>query len=513
MNHANEIKAMHLRELYRQMGWFSGIAVRDVYLRLSPGQRSKLAQYGHQLREYIDELGDGPVDQALLEMACLIPGAMRGKPSFMADQTPETRPMYASELREGREWLLLASKLAAILRKLTPDQWGLLLCNEDASVSSRWSADATSDIVLEALDGVLPDTSGTEFMNLEQALCAAYARLSEAEGRELAHFALGLSTLPLPGALDIVEDVVVHVACFMPDALKDLHYQFARRQIFSYRGVLYRGANAKTSKLLVKKLDEGRVSKQDLNSTLVAVAWIGDEAVRSAFRRWQIKPPPWRAQLYVSPADYAHEAGWELTDSGERRSLVSEVCYPMVPSEHNQGPVSTITPGEAKCGDCGRGLVTLLDLDLADARLAFLGIHGERLRVATCDRCGLYSQAYFTEIDLQGRSDWSSLNEGSLDGSPDVEPFYSAATRKLVLGRGSKGPLESLVCWEGSSQIGGYPGWVQDAAYPKCPECGQTMKFIGQLATDDFMGQPAEGTTFCLICPQYHIAATVYQQT
>jgi predicted nucleic-acid-binding Zn-ribbon protein len=517
MSNTDRIKAMHLRELYRQMGWFSGLAVRDAYRRLSPEQKSNIVQYAHQLRLYLDELGDEPIDRTLIEMACLIPGAVRGNPLFMAEQSPAKRPMYASELREAREWLLQATKMAARLQEITPEQWTVLLPNGDRGGRFKGNAGATADVILAMLDVALADTSDDEDTsedgNLDVAFCTAYGQLSEEEGREIAQFALSLSSLPLSGAMEIAEDILVHIACFVPGALKGLHLELARRRIFSHSGVLYWGAGPKVSRLLIRRLDEGRVSSKNLNPTLVALAWIGDEAVRSAFRRWQMDPPPWREKLHVSAAAYAHEAGWELTDSGERQSLISEVCYPLVPSEENRRPVSTISTSEAKCGGCGRSLVTLLDLDLTDARLGFLEIQGQRLRIATCDRCSLYSHFYFTKVDLQGRSEWSPLNEGVIVDRDDVWSFYSSATRKLVLGREPKGPLVALICWEGGSQLGGYPGWVQDAAYPACPECSQTMRFIGQLVTADFMGEPSEGTTFCLVCPQYHMAATVYQQT
>jgi predicted nucleic-acid-binding Zn-ribbon protein len=517
MNNTDRIKAMHLRELYRRMGWFSGLAVRDAYRRLSPEQRSNVIQYARQLRAYMNELADERADQTLLEMACLMPGAMRGEPMFMAEQSPEKRPLYASELREGREWLLKADKMATTLRELTPEQWRVLLPRSGRGEKSMERPDATADVIVSMLDSVLPDTSDDEDASdnasFDAASCSAYAHLSVEEGRAIAQFALSLSSLPISGTGDIAEDILLHVACFVPDGLKGLRLELARRGIFSYSGVLYKGAGPKVSRLLIRRLDEGRVSSKNLHPTLVALAWIGDEAVRSAFRRWQMDPPPWREKLHVSPAAYAHEAGWELTESGGHRHLVSEACYPLVPSEESLGPVSTINMSEVTCGGCGQTLVTLLDLDLTDPRLGFLDIQGQRLRVATCDRCGLYSRAYFTKVNLQGGSEWSSLNEGVIVEPGEDWPFYSGATRKLVLGGEPKGPLEALICWEGGSQIGGYPGWVQDADYPECPECGQTMRFIGQLVTDDFMGEPSEGTTFCLICPQYHMAATVYQQT
>lgn len=31
------------------------------------------------------------------------------------------------------------------------------------------------------------------------------------------------------------------------------------------------------------------------------------------------------------------------------------------------------------------------------------------------------------------------------------------------------------------TKIGGMPTWIQDSEYPRCPKCGEEMKFIGQI--------------------------------
>ncbi|SUA50259.1 Uncharacterised protein [Paenibacillus thiaminolyticus] len=37
---------------------------------------------------------------------------------------------------------------------------------------------------------------------------------------------------------------------------------------------------------------------------------------------------------------------------------------------------------------------------------------------------------------------------------------------------------------ENLCRIGGMPSWIQDAQYPSCPECRETMAFIAQLDSD-----------------------------
>ncbi|MNI45232.1 hypothetical protein D3C73_996510 [compost metagenome] len=63
-----------------------------------------------------------------------------------------------------------------------------------------------------------------------------------------------------------------------------------------------------------------------------------------------------------------------------------------------------------------------------------------------------------------------------------------------------------------NSQIGGHPGWVQDAEYPVCPCCGTAMIFIGQLDSADF-DEYGEGIFYMFICTEDQMTATVYQQS
>lgn len=62
------------------------------------------------------------------------------------------------------------------------------------------------------------------------------------------------------------------------------------------------------------------------------------------------------------------------------------------------------------------------------------------------------------------------------------------------------------------SQIGGFPTWVQDAEYPGCPDCSETMPFVGQISNEDFL-EFAEGIYYAFHCPKCNVSATGYQQS
>ncbi len=50
------------------------------------------------------------------------------------------------------------------------------------------------------------------------------------------------------------------------------------------------------------------------------------------------------------------------------------------------------------------------------------------------------------------------------------------------------------------SQIGGFPTWPQDANFPHCVECGQTMLFFMQVESMDFAVLQYEGVYHFFVC-------------
>lgn len=510
MNSVQEIKSRLLASMYQQLGWSITHDVRKVYLGLSPAQHANLAQYASQLKAYMEEQGDSLADAVLLQLACLVPAALRGKPSFLVEQSPIMRPLYQSELVEGRKWILVAMSLAQSFRDLTPEQMHNLLAPIVSDPTQLYTSDTPSDIFLSFVDNLKPQEDAFEATRFDISLCKHWQDLSAAEARDLASMTIDMMQIASPDANDAAEEMLLYIACLVPEALKGGQYDLASNRIFTYPGVLYYGADPATSEHLISQLDNSGIPDYDLNIALVSLAWIGDANVRSAFQRWEEQPPPWRDEIYIQPSEYAKEAGWQLTSPGERHDLTFDGCFRLLPSDEPGGPVSILIPGTSICGNCNRNMITLLDLDLTSLRLTFLGIKGARLRISTCDWCGIYSDAYFTEIDLEGKSEWSNVNIARSVGQDD-EPYYSQSEGTMVLASEPYNPLAAFVC--DSSQLGGFPAWVQGVAYPVCPLCSQTMLFLGQLATQDFQGEFSEGTTYCLVCPQYHMAATVYQQT
>jgi len=215
-----------------------------------------------------------------------------------------------------------------------------------------------------------------------------------------------------------------------------------------------------------------------------------------------------------------YEAGWEFTGIGTRRDLYFPTCFTFVPNENTQekhtSPVEVLVPKEDRCGSCGRHLYTLFDIDLTDPTLAFLAIQGRRLRIALCPTCTPSGTHVFTDIDLDGFSQWSLSNGEEpvepLEDLNDWEDFPELPSQSLVLGPFRRTPYEAYRSYhqEGLSQFGGFPTWVQQADYPSCPECQQTMLFVGQLSSIDLVSE-SEGIFYAFLCTACNKAATGFQ--
>ena len=59
--------------------------------------------------------------------------------------------------------------------------------------------------------------------------------------------------------------------------------------------------------------------------------------------------------------------------------------------------------------------------------------------------------------------------------------------------------------------LGGYPQWVQDAEYLRCPKCGKTMKYLAQIPFGALID--GEGTIYMQICDECEVVGANFQCT
>lgn len=252
----------------------------------------------------------------------------------------------------------------------------------------------------------------------------------------------------------------------------------------------------------------------DINLVLSALAWIGDSEVERLFREWEANPPLWRSRLHVGPALYAHVAGWELSES-QRRKLFHDECLAISVVEPNDADptISLVRKTTERCPWCETQLVHLVELDLRDPRFAFLECTGDVLPVLTCERCTCFTSHFFARIDDDGSARLHASNTRpewlpeDLDES-EIGPWHAMPVALKPR------PAIQAADWCMSlptSQVGGMPSWVQDTAYPSCPDCQRTMRFIAQLDNENFPFN--EGIFYAFLCASCRTTATAYQQT
>jgi hypothetical protein len=326
-----------------------------------------------------------------------------------------------------------------------------------------------------------------------------------------------LARYPLENGKDSdVVDLLAQVNMFFPGALAPLQPLLMAQRLF-FPAYLYLGAAEGTSRQLLELL---RVPSEISRSHLLqALAWIGSEPVQTQFAVFRLEPPDWRSELFVPPENYAQEAGWELTEDGRRRNLYFDTSFELIPSavaESVQKMGAEPTADHERCGWCRRPLQPVLDLDLRDARCNWIAPEGERIRLVVCTNCSFYETTYM-DITLTGEARWSHHNgeksaflkrisdDGEMLELP--EPLCPGAARKTPFEAVGRLMLDE----RGASQLGGHPEWIDDAVYPPCPSCGQTMPFLAQVDFGDWM--ESEGIFYLFLCLHCKITAAHYQQT
>lgn len=259
-------------------------------------------------------------------------------------------------------------------------------------------------------------------------------------------------------------------------------------------------------------LQKVETDAENRDGILCALAWIGDEVVVERFNRWRQEPPSWSASLYVLPHHYAHQAGWELAENGSRRDLYFSQCTHLVKQAPKQPAVfRAVTEYGENCPHCSLPLINLFEVAPVAVGLS-ADCWPEKIRILVCQCCTVYDTVFAT-LDPQGQPRWFEKNAISalaVKNSADwitlpLDILHPGETRLPLFAADPNLPTTF-------SQLGGHPAWVQDAEYPKCPTCAQTMMFLAQISYED-IEEYADGMLYGFICPSCRTTATSYQQT
>lgn len=338
-----------------------------------------------------------------------------------------------------------------------------------------------------------------------------YHQLTEAERERLETYA---NSLIDRGDFDQAETILLSLVCFTNARIeRGLDAIFQKGKY--YPGILYKEARSAIRDELIHRVERDSANR---NHLLLSLAWIGDEEVIRLFAKWRQNPPRWASKLFVPPENYAYEAGWELDQDGQKRLLFHpesfhfEVCGEEVGiAEPAQSAVVTLQTDDQACPWCGGKLMVLFDYNLQHPLIRFLNLPGQQLRIATCMHCNCYGTV-FMKVELDGSYSWNEYNIVP-DFLPETEPDEELPWRAMRLSERLMGTYEGAY-WTleaSTSQIGGHPAWIQDAEYPACPCCSETMKFIGQIDMEH--AADSEGIYYAFLCRACLIAAVNYQHT
>ncbi|MDQ0722584.1 hypothetical protein QF049_003845 [Paenibacillus sp. W4I10] len=323
------------------------------------------------------------------------------------------------------------------------------------------------------------------------------------------------------GDEDMGKDILVYLVCYHDISLTAEIPELLEQEIY-YPAILYKSASGEARDRLLQQVN---TDDENRNHILLMLAHIGDDVVVQQFRQWRQSPPSWASKLYVAPEHYTTEAGWELTKDGQRRELFITPSYSLYKVKESEatnvaitvGSLSMLTPSTNCCPWCGGALTTLINLDVKHPALKEVSWHAHRLQIQTCVICSSYGVVYM-ELDAAGEPLWSSHNvmpaemdEIDLDDygklAPDVGQQFRIANASRHAFHASEWAMEPSL-----SQVGGHPGWVQDAEYPTCPSCSARMKAVAQLDWGE-VEEYGEGMYYMFICEPCQMTAVSYQQS
>jgi hypothetical protein len=341
-----------------------------------------------------------------------------------------------------------------------------------------------------------------------------YAELNKADAIRLMDIA---SKARLAGKDDFAEEIAKSLATLTTFGLDQMLKAWLSRNDY-WPPIIFRNAGPEIRDAIVSALDAGgdidlaearlRQSTTNANHALSALAWIGDAVVQDRFRRWDKENPPWRKKLYIPPSEYSTVAGWELTSSG-RRNLFYKDCFAIKPAiGEPDKTVKVMEPTNLACPWCSRTLVNLIELDLSDDRFRGLHLRLPKLPILTCDACTC-SEVVYASVGHDGEAHWAHENQRPKHLPDDPLSWQGSSWAGVRVALHQRRAIEAVDWMEPTvSQIGGLPSWVQDAEYPKCPDCHQVMSFVTQI---DEAALGNDGIYYGFLCSNCMMTATTYQ--
>jgi hypothetical protein len=333
-----------------------------------------------------------------------------------------------------------------------------------------------------------------------------YAGLSKRDTSRLQEYA---ALLIGSGRKDESESIVLCLSAFTDAQIEQCLRAFVSCNSF-YPSLPFHRSPPSLRDELIERIEKDQGNR---NHILSALAWIGDSKVVAVFAAWKRRPPSWASSLYIPPEDYSRQAGWEVTEDGKKRQLYFDACTKLVPGPSTSpGSFRAIADREDGCPWCGAKLTDLFDITPGAFGLAGQVGLDSRVQVTTCQACTAFG-VVFGDVDEGGAGHWSLANSRPTY-LPDDAATWGRLPQDSLSPGGKRPPLFAADEFLPTtfSQVGGHPTWIQDADYPRCPECTRTMMFLAQIGHDE-IEEHSEGMYYAFICPSCKTTATNYQQT
>ena len=139
---------------------------------------------------------------------------------------------------------------------------------------------------------------------------------------------------------------------------------------------------------------------------------------------------------------------------------------------------------DGECSLCGDRLHRLIELGPIPSGLGVTKI--PRIELATCLSClGWERQPLFYRHDQTGRPEDIGYQVVKVQPRFPVGPLKETGAHIAVTPHRWRWQDWALSnSRENLTRLGGEPSWVQDAEYPNCPDCGETMRHLHQLDSD-----------------------------
>jgi hypothetical protein len=250
---------------------------------------------------------------------------------------------------------------------------------------------------------------------------------------------------------------------------------------------------------------------------------VGFEQTSGGFRKLY----PDRVFHLAFPAPYLDRLPSEVT---QRNLGLRHPTWAPIPGDapiHSLGGASSTT-----CRSCGQRVPRLILLDPVPPGIGVTGL--SRLELVACFGClGWAHEVVHYQHAPDGTAEalpfdtWSIFLEASppweeapapegRHGKPDPASTLAECAVSLV-------ELDPRWRWQdwctglNLHRLGGHPNWIQGAAYPRCPGCGQTSAFLFQLDSDLWKGNGQlfhwgeGGLGYVFFCDRCKISSALWQ--